>query len=207
MLFYFFQGATLAFSATIMPGPFQAYLLSQSVKYGWKHTLPLALAPLVTDGPIISLVLFVLNQTPQRLLDLLRILGGLFILYLSRGVFLNLKRSSLIKEPIKSTVRQSFLNAVVMNALNPNPYIFWGVVAGPILLSGWRESMGLGVSFVIGFYGTFIISLSALIITFATAGKINPKINWLFSALAGAALLLFGLYQTMKGLLAVFGIE
>ncbi len=206
MLLYFLQGATLALSATIMPGPFQAYLLSQALKNGWKSTLPAALAPLVTDGPIIALVLLVLTQTPQRFLDLLRILGGLFILYLARGIFLNLRTPSPAMEPSDDAARQSLFNAIVMNALNPNPYIFWGVVAGPILLSGWRESTGLGISFVIGFYGTFVCCLAALIIVFATAGKVNPKINRLLSLLTCAALLIFGLYQSVAGMMAVVGV-
>lgn len=205
MLIYFLQGATLALSATLMPGPFQAYLLSQALKNGWKSTLPASLAPLVTDGPIIALVLFVLTQTPQRLLDILRILGGLFMLYLARGVYLNLRNPAPIIESSKHAGRQSLFNAAVMNVLNPNPYIFWGVVAGPILLSGWRESAGLGITFVIGFYGTFVCSLAALIIVFASAGRLNPKINRLLSLLTCVALLLFGLYQVVRGLMAVAG--
>ena len=189
-----------------MPGPFQAYLLSQALKNGWKRTLPAALAPLVSDGPIIALVLFLLTQTPQQLLDTLRILGGLFILYLARGIFLNLKSPLPAMEPSEDAVRKSLFNAIIMNVLNPNPYIFWGVVAGPILLSGWRESMGLGVSFVIGFYGTFVCGLVSMIIIFATAGRINPRINRLLSLLTCVALLLFGLYQIVTGLMAVFGV-
>ena len=92
-----------------------------------------------------------------------------------------------------------------MNALNPNPFIFWGVVAGPILLSGWRESPGLGISFMLGFYGTFVCSLAALILAFATAGRVNPKINRLLSLLTGSCLLAFGAYQMVKGLMAVIG--
>jgi len=205
LFIYFLQGATLALSATIMPGPFQAYLLSQALKNGWKRTLPAALAPLVTDGPIIALVLFLLTQTPQRFLDILRILGGLFILYLARGIFLNLKTPAPIMKPSDDAARKSLFNAIIMNALNPNPYIFWGVVAGPILLSGWRESTGLGISFVIGFYGTFVCSLASLIIVFATAGRVNPQINRLLSLLTCVALLLFGLYQSVTGLMAVAG--
>ena len=59
---------------------------------------------------------------------------------------------------------KGLVNAIILNVLNPTPYIFWSVISGPILLSGWRESPGLGVSFLIGFYGVFILSLSALII-------------------------------------------
>ena len=188
-----------------MPGPFQAFLLSQSLKNGWKRTLPAALAPLVTDGPIIALVLFVLTQTPQYFLDILRILGGLFILYLAGKIFLTLKTPGPMLEPSENAARQSFFNAIVMNALNPNPYIFWGVVAGPIVLSGWRESTGLGISFLFGFYCTFVCSLAALIIVFATAGRVDPKINRVLSIITATALLAFGLYQGITGTMAVIG--
>jgi len=82
---YFFQGAALAMSATIMPGPFQAFLLSKALQNGWKRTLPAAFAPLVTDGPIIALVLLILTRMPPRLIDLLHLAGGLFILYIAKN--------------------------------------------------------------------------------------------------------------------------
>ncbi len=205
MFFYFLQGATLALPATLMPGPFQAYLLSRALQTGWKRTLPAALAPLVTDGPIIALVLFVLIQTPETFLNILRILGGVFILYLARGLFLNLKNFEPMAEPLDHAARKSFLDAVTLNFLNPNPYIFWGVVAGPILLSGWRESAELGVSFILGFYGTFVCCLAAFIIIIATAGGIDPKVNRSLSILACTVLAVFGVYQCVTGVIAVGG--
>ena len=188
-----------------MPGPFQAYLLSQALKSGWKRTLPAALAPLVTDGPIIAIVLLVLTQMPQCFLDIIRIVGGLFILYLARGVFLDLRNAASISRLPDNAASQSFINAVFMNLLNPNPYIFWGVVAGPILLSGWRETPGLGISFLLGFYGTFVCSLATLILAFSTAGRMSVKINRFLSLVAGSGLLAFGVYQIVTGLLAVIG--
>jgi threonine/homoserine/homoserine lactone efflux protein len=189
-----------------MPGPFQAFLISQALRNGWKRTLPAALAPLVTDGPIIALVLFVLTQTPQWFLDVLRIAGGLFILYLARGIFLAMKGVHLDLIPSENAARQSFFNAIVMNALNPNPYIFWSVIAGPIVLSAWRESPSLGVGFLAGFYGTFVCSLSAFIIVFATAGRIDPRVNRILRGLSALALLVFGLYQIAVGVRAVMQI-
>jgi len=193
----------LALSATIMPGPFQAYLFSRALKNGWKTTLPAALAPLITDGPIIVLVLLVLTQTPQLFLDIIRILGGLFILYLAGKIFLNLRNPALVADSPGDAARQSLLQAVVMNVLNPNPYIFWGIIAGPILLSGWRESASLGISFLIGFYGTFVFSLALLITIFATAGRVNPKIHLVLSIFICVALFLFGLYHGVTGFVAV----
>ena len=199
MLIYFLQGATLSVSAALMPGPFQAFLLSQSLTHGWRRTLPAAFAPLVTDGPIIALVLFVLTQTPQWFLDLLRVAGGIFILYLAKGALSGLKGSGPVIGAVADAGRRTFLSAILMNFLNPNPYIFWSVVSGPIVLSGWRRSPGFGIAFLVGFYGAFVCCLMALIILFGTAGSISDKVNRALIFVAAAALLAFGLYQVAVG--------
>jgi threonine/homoserine/homoserine lactone efflux protein len=157
----------------------------------------------ITDGPIIALVLLVLTQTPQSFLDMLRLAGGLFILYLARNAFLTLKDASLVVEPSSHAARQTLFRAIAINFLNPNPYIFWSVVAGPIVISGWRTSAPLGISFVVGFYGVLVCALAALIVVFGTAGKIGPRTNRLLSAVAAAALFLFGLYQIVVGVTAL----
>jgi threonine/homoserine/homoserine lactone efflux protein len=203
LILYFLQGATLSLPAAIMPGSFQAFLISQALKNGWKRTLPAALAPLVTDGPIIALVLLILTQTPQWFLDILRIAGGLFIIYLTKGVLVSLKTPGPTLEPSDHAARQTLLNAIVLNFLNPNPYIFWSVVAGPIMLSGWRESARLGITFIVGFYGTFVCILVVLIVVFATAGRLNPKVNRILTAITAVALAVFGIYQITVGIIAV----
>ncbi len=200
MMIYVFQGAALALSATIMPGPLQAFLLSKAVRNGWKRTLPAAFAPVVTDGPIIAFVMLALTRMPQRLLDLLHIAGGLFILYIAKSMLAALSSAKIDSEPSRDAGQQSFFQAVVMNALNPNPYIFWAMVGGPIILCGWRESPDRGIGFIVGFFGTFVIGLSLLIVLFATAGKINPRVNSILSVIAAVVLLGFGFYQIGIGI-------
>lgn len=204
MLLYLLQGVALAFSATVTPGPLQAFLFSSSLRNGWKRTLPAALAPLVTDGPILSLLLLLLSNTPQWFLEALRIGGGLFILYLAGGVFRTLRRPGTAFPLEEGATRKSFFSAIAINALNPNPYIFWGTVGGPIVLGGWRESPELGISFLVGFFGTFVLGLGLLILAFSSAGKLDPKVTRMLSGIACAALLAFGLYQISLGARAVF---
>ncbi len=206
LIIYFLQGMTLALSATVMPGPFQAFLLSQALRHGWKRTLPAALAPLASDGPIIALVLFVLTRTPQGLLEALRVAGGLFIFYLAWGIFRNLHRSAPLQAPSEAAGRRTFLNAVLMNFLNPNPYIFWGAVAGPIFLIGWRASPAHGIAFVTGFYGTFICGLALLIVLFASAGNLGSRATKILGGIAGSALVIFGLYQISTGSAALLAL-
>jgi threonine/homoserine/homoserine lactone efflux protein len=200
--FYFLQGATLALTAAIMPGPFQAFLLSRALSAGWRRTLPAALAPLVTDGPILAMALLALTHTPAWFLQGLRIAGGFLILYLAKGVYELLKSAprSLTQHSVGRHGR-SLLDAVAINALNPNPYIFWGVVGGPLVLSGWRISPGVGAGFLAGFYGTFVASVGVQVILFAGAGKLNPRLNRILYMIAFVALSLFGLYQIARGAL------
>ena len=82
MSHYFIFGITYAFAAAVQPGPLQTYIISQTLKKGWRSTLPAAFAPVISDGPILLLTLFLLSAVPDNFIILLRIGGGLFLLYL-----------------------------------------------------------------------------------------------------------------------------
>jgi len=197
---YLLTGISLGFYAAMAPGPFQAFLLSQSLKNGWRRTLPASLAPLFTDGPIIALVLLILTQTPDWFLSALRIAGGFFIVYLAKGAFDTFRKGDFSLEATAESSQQGMFKAIMMNALNPNPYIFWSIVAGPILLEGWRQAPRLGLSFLIGFYGTIVAGFAGLIILFATARQLGPKVTKALSGISAAALLVFGIYQVWEGI-------
>ncbi len=88
----------------------------------------------------------------------------------------------------------------MMNALNPNPYIFWTLVTGPILLSGWRQSPILGVGFLAAFYLTMIAGLAAVILIFGFAQRFGAKFNRMMLGISAIALFCFGVYQLWLGL-------
>ncbi len=184
----------------MQPGPLQAFLLSQTLKNGWRRTLPAACAPLISDGPIVLLVLVILTQTPQWFLQLLQIIGGLFLLYLAYGAFRAYQTAVSPQPTPPGTSQQSLLKAALMNFLSPNPYIFWATIAGPIFISGWREAPIYGVSFVLGFYATLIGGFMAFIGLFALTSKLDPRVSRLLSLISAVALLLFGIYQLWNGL-------
>lgn len=201
MLAFFIQGLVLGIPAAATPGPLQAYYISQTLRVGWQKTLPSVFAPLISDGPIILLVLLILTRIPDWLLQSLRVVGGIFILYLAMVAIVGFRRSEINSVKITESSHRGILRATVTNLLNPNPYIFWSLVAGPILLTAWRESVIHGASFMLGFYGTFVSGLTLLILLFALAGRIGPRMVRVFSILAIAALICFGIYQIGSGLL------
>ena len=200
MWLYILQGIGYGFAAGVQPGPLQTYIISQTLLKGWRRTLPAALAPLLSDGPIIAICLFVLSQVPGWLQRILFIAGGLFVLYLAYGAYQTWKNFNPELPSPKSGTQQSILKAALVNTLNPNPYIFWTLVTGPILLAGWRNTPVYGLGFLLGFYGTFILSLATMIFIFGTVRQLGPKINRVLLGFSAVALFFFGLYQLWLGI-------
>ena len=199
MWLYIVQGIGYGFVAAVQPGPFQTYIISQTLTRGWRRTLPAALAPLVSDGPIIALCLFVLSQVPVWFQRFLYIAGGLFILYLAYGAYQSWKNFDASIPTNESGKQQSILKAALMNLFSPGPYIFWSLVTGPILLRGWRETPVNGIGFLAGFYITIISMLGTIILAFGTAQNLGPKVNRVLLGVSAVALFCFGLYQLWLG--------
>jgi threonine/homoserine/homoserine lactone efflux protein len=130
----------------------------------------------------------------------LHIAGGLFILYLAYGTFKSWKNFAIQTPQPESMESQSVLKAALMNALNPNPYIYWTLVTGPILLKGWRETPVNGIGFLAGFYVTMVGSVAGIILVFGLASRLGPKVNRTLLAISAIALFCFGLVQLWLGM-------
>ncbi len=202
MLLYFLQGLTLGFAASVQPGPFQTYLISQTVSHGWKRTLPAVLAPLLSDGPIIALVLLALVRLPDLAIQILHLAGGVFIIYLVVEAFRTWRRFEVVTRSEKAGPK-SLLQAAFVNLLNPNPYLFWSLVGGPLLLSSWRESPGLSLAFLGGFYIVLIGGMAMGVILVGMTGRLGPKVSRALLLISAVALLGLGIYQIWLGVIGL----
>jgi threonine/homoserine/homoserine lactone efflux protein len=200
LLSYIIQAAALGFSAAVMPGPFQAYLISQALRLGWRRALPAVFAPLLSDGPILVLVLFVLTRLPNELLRGLQIAGAFFILFLAWKSWRAFRTFSSQPVIAPGEERQNVLQAAVMNLLNPNPYLFWSIVAGPIFLGAWQLHMLYGVTFLLTFYAVMISGMAVFVILFGSARRLGPQVNRVLLGISALALFAFGVYQLWQGI-------
>ena len=203
MMFYLLLGVTYAFAAAMQPGPFQSYLISQTLSNGWRRTLPAAFAPLISDGPIIVLVVILLSRIPGWFINVLQCAGGIFLLYLAVDA-LKAWKNFYSEEVIHSTSgRKTILQAVLVNFLNPAPYLGWSLVMGPLLLKGWRESTLNGIVQLLGFYTTMVLSQMGIVLLFARAGKLGVQVNRALLCLSAIGLMCFGLYQLWSGIMSL----
>jgi len=196
---------TLGFAAAIQPGPFQTFLISRTLQDGWRHSLPAAFAPLLSDAPAIALALILLTNVPIWMENLLHFAGGFFVLFLAYNAYRAFKDYSFDQAALPPSRSQNLLKAVGLNLLNPNPYIFWSLVSGPLLPNAWRETIINGVAFVSSFYASMVLTCSAIVLSFAGIGSLFPKVNRILLGVSVVALALFGFYQLWLGAKSLWG--
>jgi len=130
----------------------------------------------------------------------LRLLGGVFILYLAMGAWKSWRAMD-AEEAIRfESSPNRFLKAAIVNWLNPNPYLGWSTFLGPMVLSGWRKSPVHGTIFVFGFYTTMIAAMMGMILLFAAARTLGPQVRRSLIGLSSIALACLGLYQLWLGI-------
>ncbi len=193
-------GVLYAFAATAQPGPLQTYVVSQALSSGWRRTWPAAFAPLLSDGPIAFMVIVILSQVPPWLISSLQVAGGLFLLYLAFGAWKAWREFNAQKKPHKQTGARSLLKAALINLFNPNPYIGWSLVMGPLVVKAWHEAPVRALVLLLGFYGTMIGGMIAIIIAASAAGGIGPRVNRSLLGLSAIALACFAFYEIWLGL-------
>ena len=200
LITYLLSAAAIGFSAGVTPGPLQAVFLSYAVKGGWKKALPAAFAPLVTDGPVILLVLVILNNLPAIFLRILQIGGAVFILYLAWESYQAYRNFQDIKAAKDTGTWGTLLKAATMNLLGPGPWLFWSLINGPNLLLAWEVSPWWGVAYLATFYGVFILSNIALILIFSSMRRMGEQVRRTLLLVSALILAGFAVYQLLQGL-------
>ncbi|MGD9900887.1 MAG: LysE family translocator [Calditrichaceae bacterium] len=200
MISYLIFGITYAFAAAVQPGPLQTYIISQTLKKGWRSTLPTAFAPLISDIPILILVLYLLSTMSESFIILLRIGGGLFLFYLGFMAYKSWKVFDVSQTVLTESTQQTLLNAVFVNLLNPAPYLGWSLIMGPLFLDGWNAAPLNGIALIVGFYVTMVLTLAGIIILFGFAQKLGSTVSKTLVGLSSIVLFGFGIYQLWIGI-------
>jgi threonine/homoserine/homoserine lactone efflux protein len=199
MFIYLLEGLVFGFSAGFSPGPLQTLVITQSLRYGIREGVKVAIAPALTDLPIILLSLFVITRLGnyEQILGFLSLAGGCFLVYLAIESFISRGDA---KDSLE-TAPNSLAKGAFVNFLNPHPYLFWFTVGGPILLRAWSITPFYAAIFLIFFYLAIIFSK---VLVSILAGKSRNFIRgtaylWIMRGL-GLLLLVFALLLFKEGL-------
>jgi threonine/homoserine/homoserine lactone efflux protein len=147
-------GIALGLSAGLAPGPLLTLVISETLRHDIKTGIKVALAPILTDLPIIILTVFVLSELSSfhRLLGIISFAGGLFLLSIG---FQNIRTKGFSFE-LKETLNKPLSKGVLTNALSPHPYLFWLSIGAPMVTRAWSQGIGTSLAFIAGFYGFLV---------------------------------------------------
>ena len=192
-------------TAGVAPGPLLTLVLVSTLERGFGAGLRVSLAPALTDGPIIALALLVLKDLSPVWLAALSLLGGGYLVYVGVST-LRMSRLPLETEVNGEASVRDLGRGMLLNVLNPAPWLFWFTVGGPLLIEAWRDGPLWAILFLAVFYG-LIVGTKVLFAWLVSRGRdllSGAGYRWVL-ALSGC--LLFGLggvflWRGVSGLLA-----
>lgn len=143
-------GIILGLSAGFAPGPLLTLVISESLQHGVRSGIKVALAPIISDLPIIVLTLFIASKLSgfQYGLGIISLVGGIFILFTGY----NCIRTKPVKVSIQTEPPRFLLKGVVANVLNPHPYLFWISVGAPTMGKALKVGTMAVAGFLVAFY-------------------------------------------------------
>lgn len=190
-------GIGLGLSAGISPGPLQALVVTSTLRSGFGAGVRVAIAPLLTDTPIVAASVLAISSLPESWVRGIAIAGGLAIVAMGGWEIIHARANA--NRTDGSGRSGDMLKGAIVNLLNPHPWIFWIGVGAPTLVTAWRDAPGRGLAFLIGFYTLIVGTKIALAAMIAAGGKrLSLEARYRMLIASGALLVGFGVFLAVR---------
>jgi threonine/homoserine/homoserine lactone efflux protein len=179
MLHFLTIGTVLGISAGFAPGPLLTLVISETVQHDIKSGVKVALAPIITDLPIIILTIFILSKLSafHDALGIISMAGSLFILTMGyQGI-----RTKGVEIHLEGIKPKSFTKGVLANALSPHPYLFWFSVGAPTMTKAMSQGISAPLAFIISFYVFLVGSKIVLAILIGKSKSLLSGNGYIFT--------------------------
>lgn len=125
-------------------------VVTQTLRFGVLDGIKVAIAPALTDAPIIFVAVLLVGQLArfEPVLGIISLLGAAFLLYLAFESF----RVRGIEIDDTQGEPRSISRGFIANLLNPHPYMFWFVIGAPKLIEAVDINWLTAVAFISGLY-------------------------------------------------------
>ncbi len=205
---FLLPGLSFGLAAGVSPGPLLTLVISETLSGGWRRGIRIALAPVLTDGPIVAIAILLLGITSKMdfFLGTISIAGALFLFYIGcqsiatrKGIDLSGIEKITTEKPSN---RNALIKGIVTNYLNPAPYVFHFTVAAPIVARAFHEgNTSFGIIFLAGFFAAIVgIKIIIALVVDRSRSLLSGMVYvWLMRVL-GAALIWFAFQNIISGI-------
>jgi len=186
-----FAGAILGVVEGVKPGPLLTMVIRETLSGGLRAGVRTAAAPIFTDGPLVIVSLLAAGwiSTQPTILIAISILGAGYLLKMGLECFTIEPPSPDLAE---IDVSDSFKRGVLTNLLNPNVYIFWFLIGGPLMASVADEEPLAPVAYALTFLVSIIMVKSLIALAFdRTRGNLSHSTYKAVLSLCGLAMIVF----------------
>ena len=184
-------GLALGIVEGVKPGPLLTMVIRETLSGGLRAGIWTAAAPIFTDGPLVIVSLLAASwiSTQPTILIAISILGAGYLLKMGLECFTIEPPSPDLAE---IDVSDSFKRGVLTNLLNPNVYIFWFLIGGPLMASVADEEPLATVSYALTFLVSIIMVKSLIALAFdRTRGNLSHSTYKAVLSLCGLAMIVF----------------
>lgn len=199
MVHFLIMGLVLGLSAGLTPGPLLTLVVSETLRYHVGAGIRVAVAPLMSDLPIVVVSVGLLSTMAgfKVVLGVISMMGGLVVFRM--GVH-GLKTRELAIEPEMSG-RNALVKGVLVNVFSPHPYLFWISVGAPLVHQALAVNIAAAGAFILGFYLFLVGSKVVLALVVARSRTVikGRAYVWIMRGL-GVVLCLLALILLKDGL-------
>jgi threonine/homoserine/homoserine lactone efflux protein len=199
MLTFTLAGIVLGLSAGFSPGPLTALVISETIRHGTKAGMKVGLAPVICDAPIILFTVFVISKFSNINIILAGVsfLGAVYVAYLGYKNW----HTQPLAISILVVKDNSLQKGIIVNFLNPHPYIFWLTVGAPTLVKAAPLGWPAPVSFLLFFYVLHVGSKIFIAYVAGTSRRFfSGKYYILLNRTMGVLLMLFAILLVKDGI-------
>lgn len=189
-------GLTIGWAAGISPGPLNLLVVQSAVRSGAVAGAMVAVAPLITDAPIVALSVLVASTVPDGVLTAMSIAGGLYLIWLGIAE-LRASGDFVLEDAPGSHLKRG----VVVNLLSPHPWLFWLTVGGPATVRAWERLPAAAFGFIAGFFAVLVgVKILIAIVAARASRRLGERGQRIAGRLGGVALVVVGVF-VMSGVL------
>ena len=184
-------GIALGIIEGIKPGPLLTMVIRESLSKGLKAGMWTAAAPIFTDGPMIIASLFLAGwmATQPTVLFSISLLGALFLIKMGLECF-SLEAPD--PENADTDASGSFKRGILTNLLNPNVYMFWFLIGGPLMASAAEQEPLAPILYAVCFLISIILVKASIAWLFVGGGSwVSPRKYRFAMVICGLAMLGF----------------
>ncbi|WPL15767.1 LysE type translocator [Thiorhodovibrio winogradskyi] len=198
---FFILGLVLGLAAGVAPGPLLTLVLAEALRHGTAAGVRVALAPLITDLPLVLASWLLLRQwaDSDAVLGALSLVGSLLVFGFGLQT---LRAPAQLPNPKAVPVApHSLRKGLLANVFSPHPYLFWLGVGGPILTRAGETGALAPAAFLLSFYG-LLVGTKVLIAMLMgrTRGYLNQRAYRTVLVVLGLALCALALGLARDGL-------